>query len=78
MNCIKQELILPIIPLYLTCLPQKNRKFFVDNFDRFSDSYTAYLNSTELDEILDEIPDSTVYPINENLIEVIGIKHRRK
>lgn len=45
-NCINANKILPLSPLYLTVLPEGNAQFYRDNFDRFGDSYTNYLNQT--------------------------------
>jgi hypothetical protein len=46
MNCINANKILPLSPLYLTVLAEGNAQFYRDNFDRFGDSYTNYLNQT--------------------------------
>lgn len=44
MNCVKANKILRLSPLYLTVLPEGNAKYYMDNFDRFGDSYTDYLD----------------------------------
>ena len=49
MNCVKANKILRLSPLYLTVLPEGNSKYYMDNFDRFGDSYTDYLDVRELD-----------------------------
>lgn len=52
-NCIFANKILPLSPLYLTVLPEGNAKYYRDNFDRFGDSYTNFLDLRELNQILD-------------------------
>ena len=47
-NCIQANKILPLSPLYLTVLPEGNSKYFMDNFDRFGDSYINFLDLREL------------------------------
>lgn len=48
-NCLHASKILPLSPLYLTVLPEGNAKYFMQNFDRFGDSYTSFLDLRELD-----------------------------
>lgn len=69
---------LAITPLYLTCLPLNNRSYYVENFDRYSDSYVTYVNDWQLDEILADMGDEKRGEVNERLIEAIGVKRRRE
>ena len=48
-NCIESETLIPLSPIYLTVLPSDKKEYYLDNFDKFGDSYTAYLNRRELD-----------------------------
>lgn len=52
LNCISANKILPLSPLYLTVLPEASFQFYKQNFDRFGDSYTSYIDLRELDELL--------------------------
>jgi hypothetical protein len=36
-------------------LPYDKKQYYRENFDRFGDSYTTYLNRRELEEILKEM-----------------------
>jgi hypothetical protein len=74
-NCIKANKILSLTPLYLTVLPEGNSKYYLDNFDRFGDSYTTFLDVRELDEILERMGGG--YTENEKLMDRICIKKRR-
>lgn len=47
-NCINANKILSLSPIYLTVLPEGNAKYYRDNFDKFGDSYTSYLDLREL------------------------------
>lgn len=75
-NCINANKILPLSPLYLTVLPEGNAQFYRENFDRFGDSYTNYLDLRELDELLESMNGK--YVINDQLISHITINYRRK
>ncbi len=55
-NCISADKLLRLSPLYLTILPVGNAKYYMDNFDKFGDSYTSYLDKSQLDEILAAMP----------------------
>lgn len=48
-GCIRADKILRLSPLYLTILPTSNARYYMENFDRFGDSYTDYLDIRELD-----------------------------
>ena len=47
-NCVKASKILPLSPLYLTVLPERNSTFYKESFDRFGDSYVNFLDQREL------------------------------
>jgi hypothetical protein len=47
----------------------------MDNFDRFGDSYTDFLDVRELDEILDCMEGG--FEVNDALMDRIGLKRRR-
>ena len=49
LNCINANKILSLSPLYLTVLPEGNSKYYMENFDRFGDSYTDFMDVRELD-----------------------------
>lgn len=71
-------MLIPLSPIYLTTLPKDKKDYYNENFDKFGDSYSAYLNRRELDEILKSMETSKIeYPIDKRLMERICLKKRR-
>lgn len=75
-NCIRTKKILPLSPLYLTCLPNNNADYYKNNFDKFCDSYTSYLDLLELDEILATMKND--HPLNARLDHALSFQIRRR
>lgn len=74
-HCIMAKMILPLSPIYLAVLPSNNTTFYLDNFDKFGDSFTSPIDMRELDEILSSMGDN--YHLNDNLISAISLKPKR-
>lgn len=77
-NCVKSERLLQLSPLYLTILPSDKKTYYLQNYDKYGDSYTSYVDRQELDEILGAMDEKKQnYPIDEGLAKRICLKLRR-